>query len=114
MTKAAHGSTSAHPAVIETAPPRRPLAMASKSNLYSRFSPVIYFLVKKEVIPAVEGAIMVLTIAKDALVQPSAGSLSPRDEPPLKNIHPTQRIIVPRTMLFGLDAEKPLSLNVVP
>jgi hypothetical protein len=88
--------------------------MASKSNLYSWFYPVIYFLVKKEVIPAAEGAMMVFVIAREALVHPSVGLESPRDEPPLKNIQPTQRIIVPRTILFGLDAEKPLSLNVVP
>jgi len=114
MMKAAYGSTSAHPAVIETAPARIPFAIASKSNLYSKFSPVIYFLVKKEVIPAAHGATIVLTIAREALVHPSFGSVSPRDEPPLKNIQPTQRIIVPSTMLFGLDAEKPRSLNVVP
>lgn len=114
MIKAHHGSTSAHPAVIETAPARIPFAMASKSNLYSWFYPVIYFLVKKEVIPAVEGAMMVFTIAREALVHPSFGSVSPREDPPLKNIQPTQRIMVPRTILFGLDAEKPLSLNVVP
>jgi len=114
MMRAHHGSTSAHPAVIETAPARIPFAIASKSNLKSWFSPVMYFLVKKEVIPAAEGAMMVLTIAREALVQPSSGSVRPRDEPPLKNIQPTQRIMVPRTILFGLEAEKPLSYKVVP
>jgi len=74
---------------------------------------VIYFLVKKVVIPAEDGAIIVLTIASEAFVHPSVGEESPREDPPLKNIHPTQRISVPRTTLLGLWAAKPLSLKVV-
>lgn len=54
--------------------------------------------------PAEDGAMIVLTIASEAAVQPSLGSDRPRDEPPLKNIHPTQRINVPSTILFGLYA----------
>jgi len=114
MTNAAQGSTKAQPAVIDTAPPRRPFPMAAKSNLYSLFYPVIYFLKKKAVIPAEDGAMIVLTIAREAASQPSPGFDKPKDEPPLKNIHPTQRIKVPRTILFGLYAWKPLSCKVDP
>ena len=66
--------------------------------------------------PDIHGDKTVLTIAYDAsshLGFPSELiSLSPKEEPPLKLIQATQRIIVPRTTEFGLDAAKLLSSSV--
>lgn len=91
---AAHGSTLAHPAVIETSPARIPLVRALKSRITSLFCPVILYRVKKVRIPAAEGARMEFTIASFPPA-PESPLILP-DEPPLKRSHPSQRIRVPR------------------
>ena len=71
---------------------------------------MIYFLVRNVKSPAADGAKMVLIIAWAADFQFPSVTLN--DEPPLKNIHPTQRIKVPKTTEFGDEAENPFSPSV--
>lgn len=66
-------------------------------------------------IPEIHGERTVLTIDCDAYNHFGSllpKSLNPNDDPPLKLIHATQRIIVPNTTEFGLEAAKLLSSRV--
>lgn len=80
--------------MIETRPPRIPFVKAEK--LYLRFvSPPSFYSTAKVTIPAADGEIIVFIIAREAATP--ASPTAPKLEPPLNIIHPTQRIMVPKT-----------------
>ena len=94
--------------MIETSPPRIPFVKAEK--LYLRFVlPPSFYSTANTVIPATDGEIIVFIIARDA--ETPASPTDPKLEPPLNIIHPTQRIIVPKTTECGLEGANALSYN---
>lgn len=106
MTKAAHGCTLSHEAVIDTSPARMPFVNAEKLYLKLVFPPS--FCSRANVTrPAEDGEIIEFIMAREAAT-PASPTL-PKLEPPLKRSQPTQRMRVPKTTYYGLCELKELS-----